>query len=384
MLKSLLKFILGTLALLGLIVLVLWLTGHAYLWKGLQATYFQGETTATIDDARFFDQRLVPAGVAQPWPQHPLYNAQSLSDTLRTTLERTQSAAFLVIKGDSILQEHYWGGYGPDSASNSFSMAKSIVAMLTQIAIQKGYIGSWQDRLIDYCPEIQGAYRQELRLFQLAGMAAGLKWDESYQNPFGITARAYYGSDLKKLMQDRVAVVRRPQDAFEYQSGATQWLAMCLMRATGKSLSQLASEWLWQPLGAAQDASWHLDNQDGLEIAYCCFNSNARDFARLGKLLLHYGQWKGQEILDSNFVSLATGPGRVDHYGLGFWNLDAQKYLTPVFYLRGVLGQYVVVFPEKDLVMVRLGKQRLPKAEGSPHPQDLELYVQETLKYYAH
>ncbi len=92
-------------------------------------------------------------------------------------------------------------------------------------------------------------------------------------------------------------------------------------------------------------------------MAYCCFNSNALDFARFGKLMLHQGNWNGTQLLDSSFVQLATSPALADCYGYSFW-LD-NSFKTKVFYQWGILGQYVITIPEYNLVVVRLGNHDL-------------------------
>ncbi len=185
-------------------------------------------------------------------------------------------------------------------------------------------------------------------------MTAGLQWDEGYTSPLGITAQAYYGSDIENLLYEKVPVVNQPGGDFNYQSGASQLLGLVICKATGKSISQFASEELWQPLGASHNAYWHLDNKNGNELTYCCFKSHVRDFARFGKLLQHYGNWEGNQILDSAFVAKASSPGSTSYYGWSFWIDDS--YLTKVYYMRRI-GQDVIVIPEKDLVICRLAKE---------------------------
>ncbi len=377
--KTLLRFFAIILLILGILVLSLFLTGNQYLLKGVWATYLHGETSATINDARFFDTRNIAAGTPTEWQLAEDYNQRKLSDTLQATLEKTESVAFLIIKNDKIVIEKYWDGYSDTSHSNSFSMAKSITTMLVQIAIQKGLIDSWDDPVIKYLPGIQGPYRRDLKLKDLSMMAAGLQWDEGYSSPFGITAQAYYSSDVESLLYEKVPVVNQPGKEFNYQSGAPQLLGLVLSKATGKSVSEFASDELWKPLGASENAFWHLDRKNGNELTYCCFNSNALDFARFGKLLEHYGNWNGTQLLDSTFVATASSPGRVNHYGWSFWIDD--RHLTKVYYMRGILGQYVIVIPEKDLVICRLGKERLPNIGN--HPADFKVIVEETLKYFG-
>jgi CubicO group peptidase (beta-lactamase class C family) len=374
-----LKFLAALLLVIGLLVLGLFLSGNQYLLKGVYATYLHGETSATIDDARFFSTREIPARNPQPWPIAEQYNQQNLSETLSATLEESKSVAFLVVKDGALVHEQYWDGYGDTSRSNSFSMAKTITNILVQLAIQQKYIGSWDDRVADYLPELEGPFRDDLTLRHLGTMTAGLQWNEHYKNPFDITAKAYYGPDVRRLLLNEVPVVVRPGTKYEYQSGATELLGMVLEKAVDQSVSAFASRALWTPIGAEQTARWHLDSKGGMELTYCCFNSNARDFARLGQLFTHHGRWKGEPFVDSVFVRYATRPYAATHYGHSFW-ID-QTQLTPVFYFRGILGQYIIVLPEKDMVIVRLGKQELETVKDK-HTRLEQTLVAEVLKYF--
>ena len=156
---------------------------------------------------------------------------------------------------------------------------------------------------------------------------------------------------------------------------------MVISKATGKTLSAYLSESFWKPLGMAEDALWQLDSDEsGMEKAYCCIASNARDFARFGKLYKDYGKWNGRQVLDSAFVALSTSPRfeEAPHYGYGFWleNFNGKK----VFYMRGILGQYVITIPEDDLIIVRLGHQVGDRPEGQEHSEDFYIYIEQVYK----
>jgi len=365
---------------IALIVIVLvataYFSGNQFLLKGVWAAYLHGNTTATISDAKFFDTRTVEAGTANPWKVSDFYFEWDISGTLRASLEETNTVAFLMVKDGEIVFEEYWDGYSDSSRSNSFSMAKSVTTMLTQCAIQDGSIPSWDTKVKDYLPQLKGEFADELTLRHLSTMTAGLDFNEHYTNPFDITAKLYYGPDVEKLMIENVPVIDKPGDAYEYQSGATQLLGLAVMKATGKTLSEYASEKLWKPMGATHSAEWHLDNEDGKELAFCCFNSNARDFARFGQMLLQQGNYNGKQLLDSSFVAMATVPFVEPFYGHSFWMTD--DYGTHIFYQRGILGQYIIVIPEYDMVVVRLGHERLGNDEN--HSTDFRVIVEEVLK----
>lgn len=359
------------------VVLGLYVSGNQFLLKGMWAAYLHGNTSATIGDAQFFDTRTVEVGTPAPWKVSEFFYEWDITGDLRKSLEETETVAFLMVKDGEIVFEEYWDGYSDSSRSNSFSMAKSITTMLVQCAIQDGYVKGWDQKVKDFLPELKGEYADDLTLRNLCTMTAGLDFNEHYTNPFDITAKLYYGPDVEKLMLDNVPVIRKPGlDAFEYQSGATQLLGLCLMRATGKTEAEYASEKLWKPLGAEHSAEWHLDSKNGKELSFCCFNSNARDFARFGQMMLQHGNFNGTQILDSAFVDTATVPFAVPYYGHSFWITD--DYGTHIFYQRGILGQYIIVIPEYDMVIVRLGHKRL--GSDMNHSIDFRVIVQEVLK----
>ena len=363
-----------TFLLIATVVILAYITGNGFLLKGVWAAYLHGNTSATISDAKFFDTRTVEAGTSVPWEVSPGLN--KISDELRTSLEETQSVAFLMAQGGELIFEEYWDDYSDASRSNSFSMAKSITTMLVQCAIQDDFIESWDDKAMKYLPELKGEFAKGLTLRNLSTMTAGLDFNEHYTNPFDITAKLYYGPDVANLIFEEVPVQEKPGGAFEYQSGATQLLGLCVMRATQMPMATYASEKLWKPLGATHSAEWHLDNEDGKELAFCCFNSNARDFARFGQMMLQKGNYNGKQILDSAFVDTATVPFVEPYYGHSFWIDDS--YGTHIFYQRGILGQYIIVIPEHDLVIVRLGHKR--RGNDHNHSIDFRVMVEEVLK----
>lgn len=363
------------------IIIILHATDNAHIVKGVRVVYLTGHTTGFIEDGNYFDVRYidVDSGHTKPWLIHEEYNAAPLKENLQRILESTESVAFLVSRGDSIIHEQYWNGYSDTSHSNSFSAAKAITTLLVQKAIQDGYIESWNQKVVDFFPDLKGEFAQDLEIQHLAGMTSGMYWEEDYKNPFGITAKAYYSDDVWDIIKT-LPIDTQPGSEFEYQSGSTMLLGMILIKATGRHLSHYASDALWKPLNAEQRAYWHIDQNMGTELAYCCFNSNARDFARFGKMNNHQGNWDGVQIIDSSFYPQSTTPSLAAHYGQGFWLTD--KYNTQVFYHHGLHGQYIISIPEYNLVVVRLGETQGPKTEDK-HTKLFHTIVAEIIEQYG-
>ncbi len=364
--KLIKKILLGILAFIVLINLVVVFSGNSYLYKALIYRY------VGIDDYTIFHNRTIKAGTYVPIPEASLYNKTKLSSEFKKYLAETQTIAFLVLKNDSVYYEEYWDGYDANSLSNSFSAAKSIVSILVGIAIDEGNIRSVDQKVSDFIPEYKQGLNAELTIKHLLTMSASFNWDESYNGLFSKTTKAYYGRNLEKMLLN-LKVTDTPGQEFNYQSSNQLVLAYIIEKVTGTTLSEYASEKLWKPLGAENDALWCLDKKDGLEKAYCCFNSNARDFSRIGLLYLHHGVFNNQRIVSEEYVKKSVEPAdlvdefgnKVDYYGYSWWlsDVDTVNY----FYARGILGQYIIVIPDKNIVVVRLGKIRKGHKGLPPH-----------------
>jgi CubicO group peptidase (beta-lactamase class C family) len=334
---------------------------------------------AAIDDYRIFENRTIAAGAARvPFPVSEKQMAAPAGDLARQ-LSDLETTALLVLEDGKIVYESYSLDGGADVLSGSFSMAKSIVALLAGVARQEGKIKSWDESIDHYLPEWEGREEGKVTVRQLLTMTGGFNWDESYWNPFSITTEAYYGSDLlRTVFKQRLASPAGSR--FSYQSGTTQLLGMVVSRAVNESLSNYASRKLWVPLEAETDALWSLDRADGLEKAYCCFNAKARDFARIGELVRLGGSWGTNRVVDPEYIremirphGIANSEGKpVDYYGFQWWILKTPEGEVP--YARGILGQYIAVIPSKKRVVVRLGKKTGERTDH--HPVELRALVE--------
>ncbi len=342
--------------------------------------------TPDIDDHRIFDNREVAAGdKAHPWPLSNQYNNFTLSTTMVDSLKEYETVAFMVIHRDSLLFENYRDQHTDTTLSNSFSVAKSIVSLLTGCAINDGYIESLDNKVINYLPWLKGSHRKDLTIRHLLTMSSASSWKESYTSPFSVTTKAYYGRNLNQLIRD-IEIIRHPGIVFNYRSGDTQLLAAILNEATGMTLSEYASEKLWKPLGAERSALWSLDRKGGTEKAFCCFNSNAGDFARLGHLVLKNGTVRNQALVPASYIKEMITPvkyltdedaGMVQYYGLHWWILNYEGLHIP--YARGIFGQYIFVIPEYNAVVVRLGHKR-SRNYRDKHPTDVYSWINAALE----
>lgn len=379
MMKFFRNLLLSIVILLGLTILILYITDTDYLLKAVKTIYLNGHTTAYLEDYKKFDNKTVRNGRPQPWPNHTNYNSVKETEALNKTNKEMGTIAYVIIKNDSIWFENYYDGFDEDSKSNSFSMAKSYVSGLMQKAIEDGYIKSLDQPVGDFFPEFSERKAAKMTVGDLSSMSSGTNWDEAYYSPLSITTRAYFDDDLDKVILG-LKVVDEPGQKYKYASGDTQLLAMVIEKATGKKLYDYLSESFWKPMGSENSTLWQVDSEENdLVKAYCCIASNAKDFARYGKLFKDHGKWNSKQILDSAFVAKSITPRFTasPEYGYGWWLIQDYKG-KDYFMMRGHLGQYVIVQPDDNVIIVRLGHAS-EKVEfgGDPFTEDIYTYIDE-------
>ena len=279
-------------------------------------------------------------------------------------LDKTKTVAFIVIRNDTILYQYYGQGYKESSIVPSFSMAKSFVSMLLGIAIDEGAIKDVHEPITKYLPELRGAGFYKITIEDLLNMRSGIRFNEGYLNPFGDVAKYYYGLNLSKYIK-KLKIESAPDEVFKYKSVNSQLLAMIVERAVHKPLADYMEEKVWRYIGAEYDASWSIDSKKDSEVkGFCCFNARARDFAKIGRLYLHNGNWNGKQVVPEKWVkqSLDLKGKKNTFYSYQWWHTldrDENNRVRPAndFYADGLLGQFIYVYPGKNIVIVRLGKK---------------------------
>ena len=367
--KVLKYFAFTVIALIITVNLFIILSGRFYLYKGVANTYLVGKSGPTIYDLDVFPHSTVEAGedVAQI-PLHTDFNKYELSAEDRKFVEEMKSKALLIFRGDSLMYEEYWGDHTEITVSNSFSVAKTLVALLISIAVEEGKIKSLDESVSNYIPEFKNGGKEVITIRHLLAMSSGLDWEESGKNPLSDNAESYYGSDLYGHVT-RQRLEREPGKLFKYQSGNSQLLGFIVEKATGMDLSAYAEKKIWKKIGAEHDAFWSLDKELGDEKAFCCMYATARDYGRLGQLILNKGKYNGEQIFPLWYYHEMTSPSALDtedgvknsRYGLHIWTYMDEE--GQVNYCRGIKGQYIITIPEQNLLIIRLGSERTPTYE---------------------
>ena len=277
---------------------------------------------------------------------------------LRELLRTTGTTAFLVLRDDRMLVEEYPLGGSRDDVATSFSMAKSVLSTVLGIAIERGDVGSVDDPVTDYVPELLDRDERfsRITLRHLVSMSSGLRYEEAGL-PWSDDAVTYYSPDLRSTALS-AQVTETPGTRWLYNNYNPLLVGLVLERATGMPLADYVAEHLWQPMGAAYDASWSLDSeQHGFAKMESGLNARPVDYARFGHLLAHEGRVGGRQVVPARWVRRATARDAetdpAEHYQW-FWWVDTDH--EGRFMARGNKGQFIYVDPATDVVVVRTGR----------------------------
>jgi len=356
------------------------LSGKFYIYKGVANTYLVGETGPSIYDLDVFPYEVIhfEASKTAKIKEHKAINSFLLTNKQRSRMENLGTKAFLVFKNDVLMYEEYWGGHTKETVSNSFSVAKTMVAMLIGIAIEDGAINSVDDKVCDYLPDFCKNGKDKISIHHLLTMSSGLDWSESGKNPLSDNAESYYGSNLYNHVLGQ-SVESSPGKVFRYQSGNSQLLGYILEAATKQNLSDYAEDKIWKKMGAEHDAFWSLDKENGDEKAFCCMYASTRDFARLGMVLLNEGNFNNNQIITSEFYNAMVTPvplltkEKIPNYRYGLHTWIYMDEQSKVNYFRGIKGQFIITIPDEEIVIVRIGDRRSPNFERDENWTELEL-----------
>lgn len=276
-------------------------------------------------------------------------------------LARNPTTALAIAQGDTLLVERYRYGRWDTQRLTSFSMAKTIVAMLIGVALEDGLIGSIDDTAERYVAGLVGSAYGGTPLRHLLTMSSGVDFREDYTGDDDVArlSRATIGGVLAGATAARQFDRRgaAPGARWNYASAETYVLSLVLRAAIGRSIADYMSEKIWQPMGAEADATW-LVEATGIEVGYMGFNAVLRDYARLGRLLAEGGRAGGRQLVPEAWIREMTRAHVSSATTKGWYGYGYQTWVFPAndgsFALLGVRGQTLFVDPARRLVLVHL------------------------------
>jgi CubicO group peptidase (beta-lactamase class C family) len=280
--------------------------------------------------------------------------------------EASFTNAMLVLRDGEVVFEDYRNRMTPDTRHIAFSMTKTITAMLIGQAIERGEIGSLDDQVSQYVPELESSAYGQATPRNLMEMRSGADIEERYdfgENP-SLAAQIHETAIINneaRFADFAVDIGSRaePGAEFNYATLDTAVLGWVLENATGQRTEDLMEQRIWQPIGAEYDAFFLADGPvgEGRALNGMGFNSTLRDFARLGQLMLDDGMAGDTRVLPEGWVAQMTAMRPLDPesprpgYGLQTWQLGNEP---GAFSAIGLAGQYIYVHPESRTVIVKL------------------------------
>lgn len=379
--KAIKKFLLGIAFVLvaGLVVYYpklksVWLTMH-FFEEDVIVEHFTGmdkiwQTSQVEKSTKPF---VFPQAETMAWPA-PFTYAGSTYDP-KVFLDSSHTTGFMVIHNDSVRFEQYYLGHSLGNQHISWSMAKSYVSALFGIAMAEGDIKSIEQKVEEYLPELKGSGYEGVRIKDVLQMSSGVRFNEDYgdlSSDINRWGRAFaFGSSQDKFAASLVRE-REPGTYNHYVSINTHVLGMIIVKATGKSLTEYLHDKLWEPMGCEYDSYWLTDDYD-MEMALGGLNVALRDYAKIGQLFLHKGNWNGKQIVPEAWVAASVTPdaphvmpGKNDqsaHQGLGYgyqwWVPEGDE---GEFMAMGIYNQYIYINPTTHTVIA--------KNSANPHYND--------------
>jgi CubicO group peptidase (beta-lactamase class C family) len=277
---------------------------------------------------------------------------------------KTGADACLVIYKGKVVQERYYRSYR--TPIMAMSSTKSITGILVGMLIDDGKIKSVDEPICTYVKEWCEGQKGKVTLRHLLAMTSGLP---------RMTSGGVGSVGDKNPFVINLPLATEPGTAWAYSNEGVQLLSPILDKAAGEPIQDYARKRLFEPLGM-KATRLHLDEK-GHAWTYADMETTPREFARIGLLMLNKGTWQGKRIVGESWVEQMTKPSQTlnPRYGLLWWLFDNPKG----YGAQGHLETNLYVFPEKDLIVVRM--QAKPRPQQQPYEDEaLTLFNQLTEK----
>ena len=316
----------------------------------------------------------------------PLGSDQFMS--WRESLAANYTDGILILHHGRIVYEAYFGALEETGKHAAMSMTKSLVGLLAEILVVEGVLDE-NASVASILPELQNSAFGNATVRQVMDMTTSLEYSEDYSDPEadvwiyskaasplpkpnGYTGPNGYFEYLQTVQKEGFH-----GKAFGYKTINTDALGWILSRTTGKDLSHLLSERIWQMIGAEQDAYITIDAR-GTPFAGGGLSAGLRDLGRLGQLILNHGELAGKRIFPEQVVdNIRSGGNRQAFAQAGYSTIPSGSYRSMwwvfhnqhgAFAARGVHGQTLYIDPTAEMVIVRF----------SSHPQAKNNYIDPT------
>ncbi len=328
-------------------------------------------STASCDLTSASEHRnhLVPELLNDGWQvgSTERYNADTeLLDSMLREVEAGNYVgihSILIVKDGSLVLESYFEGYSRDAPHEIRSATKSIGSILTGIAIDKGYISSENVQIYryfedDYEPIDEWSIPfRKVEIRHLLSMVSGYDCDDLASN-FSCEDGMHNSDDWIKYSLD-LPFAHSPGNHWAYNSCSLSLVGEIVVQSSGMALERFADQFLFEPLGI-KNYHWMHSPKGRAWIGGGAWMI-PREMAKIGQLMLNRGVWSGKRLLSEEWVdkstSLQSNPLNGVDYGYLWQRCEAYigRELVSAFWASGNGGQYIIVLPGQDMVVVFTG-----------------------------
>ncbi|MGH1575713.1 serine hydrolase domain-containing protein [Planktotalea sp.] len=290
-------------------------------------------------------------------------------DVAQWITDRTVTA-LVVLKDGAIVHESYYQGTGENDLRISWSVAKSYLSSLFGVLLHEGVIASIDDPVTKYAPSLKGGAYDGASILNVLNMASGVTFDEDYLdknsdiNKMGRVLAL--GGSMDGFAADLSETFAKPGTDWQYVSIDTHVISMVIRGATGKSIAELLSEKIIQPMGL-EASPYYLTDGNGVAFVLGGLNIRTRDYARMGQMFLQNGKYNDTQIIPADWVAASTvpsAPTSEGEYGYGYQWWMPRDGRTGEFLARGVYGQYIYINRPLGVVIATNAADRKFREDG--------------------
>ncbi|MEH2484700.1 serine hydrolase domain-containing protein [Bradyrhizobium sp. AZCC 2230] len=293
--------------------------------------------------------------------------------TFANMLEETYTDGIAVLHRGRLIYERYFGALKPHKPHIAMSVTKSFTGTLAGILIAEGKIDP-QAPVTDYVPELKASAFGDARVREAMDMTTALAYTEIYTDKNSAVWGLRRANGMAPIPPDYegatnifeflVAQTKQGEhgQAFAYKTVNSDVLAWIVRRASGMTLSDLLSERIWAPMGAEEDAHYHVD-RIGTESGGGGLSTSLRDLARFGETIRNFGRFNGRQIVPSSVVEDIVRGGDPEKFKpAGYTTLPGASYRNQwwvthnahgAYMARGVHGQGIYIDPKAEMVIAR-------------------------------
>lgn len=274
---------------------------------------------------------------------------------LERQIKKDNITSCLIYQQDQVIFEYFKNRKSRDKLFNVHSVTKSVVSILVGIAIDQGLIERVNAPISQYFPNLDED-KQRISIAHLLTMTPGFAWGE-FSEWGGLPFPMIYTKNWVNFILQQ-PTISEPGIEMAYNSGCSHLLSAILQKATGDKSASYAEKVLFGPLGI-DDYRWYEDSK-GISIGGFNLCLRPADMLKLGVLMLGQGQWENRQVVSRDWVAASTLAhyhtyDAIGSYGYHWWVLvDAhyRLYEDTVYFAMGYGGQYIIVSPRHQLVVV--------------------------------